>query len=91
MEYQEVFISYDSELGGNLFTLKCDFGRVEYIKKYKNVSPLYIFVDPKYRRKGIATKMIDYLNKKYVLEWNGRFTDIGRLFFKNYINNQRKL
>jgi len=84
MEFKEVFISYDTELDGNLFTLKCNFGRVDFIKKYNDVYPLYIFVEPQHRRKGIATKMVDYLNNKYILDWDGRFTNDGRLFFKNY-------
>lgn len=91
MEIKETFISYDDEFEGNLFTLKCDFGRVDFVKKHNKVYPLYIFVEPKHRRNKIATKMIEYLSKKYVLDWDGRFTEEGRLFFKNYIKTHERI
>jgi GNAT superfamily N-acetyltransferase len=90
MTFKEIFISYDSELDGNLFTLKCDFGYIDFIKKHNQACPLYIFVESEYRRNGIATKMVDFLNKKYTLNWDGRFTNVGRLFFENYIKKQHE-
>ena len=68
---------------------KNDFiGYCKYYKPYEYTDDVYIeFIDIRYehRRRGYATSMVLDLQSRYVLKWDGRFSEVGKLWYKNLI------
>ena len=52
---------------------------------YNNPELIMIFVEPEYRRRGIATKMLMYLQSKYGdnINWGSKTTD-GTYLYKSF-------
>ena len=52
---------------------------------------IMVFVDKEYRRQGIATKMLKYLENKYNQEilWNGKTSD-GESLYKAYYRDLKQ-
>jgi hypothetical protein len=89
MRFEHIYFtdSFDrDEYMCNIFT-DCDV-KVGFCKYYKNsccdnvVYIEYIHIDEDQTRKGYATELVKELSKKYQLEWDFRFTEQGRLWYK---------
>lgn len=53
---------------------------------YNNPELIMIYVEPEFRRKGIATKMLTYLQDKYGdINWGSKTTD-GTYLHKSFYN-----
>jgi GNAT superfamily N-acetyltransferase len=95
MKFKEKFMMYDFESDSNLYTLSLIdginyVGRIDFSKKHNVITIVFIFVDGIHRRKGYATKMLSELNRKYNIEWDGRFTEIGRKFYESFYKKNKR-
>jgi len=95
--YQILPIGYNLNTDSNEYYCNVYIGDslVAYCKYYDanilldgvGVTIEYIYVNAEHRRNGIATNIANFLKEKYTnLIWNHKFTESGRLWYKNYNN-----
>lgn len=99
--YEIIPLGYNSEFDQNVYYYNaylneelvgyCKYRDADFVTYGNGVTIEFIYVYPKYRRNGIATEIANCLKEKYSkLIWNHKFTDLGRLWYKNYNNKYER-
>ena len=90
-------MGYDSEEKRDLYSCNIidDYGvNVGFCKYYKPLlefETVYIeFINIKYeyRRRGYGTEMVEELQRKYYLKWDGRLSTDGRKWYNSLVERQ---
>lgn len=94
MKFEHIYLSDSYDREEYLCNIIDDYNKnVGYCKYYKlnsyddTVYIEYIFINEDDRRKKYATQMVIELNKNHKLEWDYRFTKIGRHWYNGLIKN----
>lgn len=66
-------------------------GYCKYCKKdyhYNTVYIEFIYIEPSHRKMGFATAMVKELQSKFQLDWDLRFTDLGREWYDHLVDKK---
>ena len=97
MKFNHQYLGYDSEEKRDLYSCNIidDYGvNVGFCKYYKPLlefETVYIeFINIKYeyRRRGYGTEMVEELQRKYYLKWDGRLSTDGRKWYNSLVERQ---
>ena len=97
MKFNHQYLGYDSEEKRDLYSCNIidDYGvNVGFCKYYKPLlefETVYIeFINIKYeyRRRGYATALVEELQRKYYLKWDGRLSTDGRKWYNSLVERQ---
>ena len=74
---------YDNLLGDDKFVGYCKYYKEYFLDMQVYIE--FIFIKHEHRYKGYATAMVEELQSKYELLWDGRFTREGREWYEKLI------
>ena len=97
MKFNHQYLGYDSDEKRDLYSCNIIDGygiHVGFCKYYKPLlefETVYIeFINIKYeyRRRGYATALVEELQRKYYLKWDGRLSTDGRKWYNSLVERQ---
>jgi hypothetical protein len=95
MEFVHVYLgsTKEGQMEYNCTILNKEKRVVGNCKYYKNdesddiVFIEFINIGYEHRRRGYATSMVKELNSKYTLKWDGRFSEVGKLWYNSLLKS----
>ena len=97
MKFTHQYLGYDSEEKRDLYSCNIidDYGvNVGFCKYYKPLLEFetvyieFININYEYRRRGYGTEMVEELQRKYYLKWDGRLSTDGRKWYNSLVERQ---
>lgn len=97
MKFNHQYLGYDSEEKRDLYSCNIidDYGvNVGFCKYYKPLLEFetvyieFININYEYRRRGYGTEMVEELQRKYYLKWDGRLSTDGRKWYNSLVERQ---
>ena len=97
MKFNHQYLGYDSEEKRDLYSCNIidnygvNVGFCKYYKpllEFETVYIEFININYEYRRRGYGTEMVEELQRKYYLKWDGRLSTDGRKWYNSLVERQ---
>ena len=97
MKFNHQYLGYDSEEKRDLYSCNIidnygvSVGFCKYYKpllEFETVYIEFININYEYRRRGYGTEMVEELQRKYYLKWDGRLSTDGRKWYNSLVERQ---